>query len=338
MNVINLLKRFNIPYVEKGSNVAKGNINVKCPWCGEADPSEHLGIHVGTGKYGCWRSSQHRGRRFSKVLAALAGISITEARHLSGELGTPSIEEGEFERAVESLSDSTDARLTAEQRPSSIELLPQFKPLWIRSPLATRFKRYLHRNRGFKYHQIDAVCRKYQLYYSLVGEYSNRIIFPIFEGGRLVTWTSRSVFADATLRYKALQDEKSVKNVKQCVYNWDLCNKQSGNILFIVEGPFDAIKIDFYGRRRGLRAVALFNMIASDEQVSLLHDIRKRFSRCIVMLDRNEIEAQLNLGAQLAFLKVEYLFMDRFPRDWLVDDPGDLTREQVWQLPSIMGV
>ena len=42
-----------IPYVTTGPNVARGHFAIKCPFCGEADPSEHLGIEESTGRWGC---------------------------------------------------------------------------------------------------------------------------------------------------------------------------------------------------------------------------------------------------------------------------------------------
>ena len=38
------LDDLNVEYIDSGKNHKAGNINIRCPYCGEEDPSYHLGI------------------------------------------------------------------------------------------------------------------------------------------------------------------------------------------------------------------------------------------------------------------------------------------------------
>ena len=102
-SVTQMLTRYNIEFVESGPNVAKGNVNVQCPWCGVEDHSYHLGINLAKGMWGCWRNKQHRGRALYKLLSKLTGLSYQEARRVTGEGGARAVQLGEMERAVDAL-------------------------------------------------------------------------------------------------------------------------------------------------------------------------------------------------------------------------------------------
>jgi len=72
----------NIPYVTSGKNVSIGNFNIQCPFCGHADPSEHMGIEVATGYWGCWRESKHRGKSPQRLIMRLLHIGFDQANEI----------------------------------------------------------------------------------------------------------------------------------------------------------------------------------------------------------------------------------------------------------------
>ncbi|KKM00724.1 hypothetical protein LCGC14_1801600, partial [marine sediment metagenome] len=85
IDIRKLLDGWKIEYATTGSNVAKGNVNVKCPMCGMADKSEHMGIKLSNGIWGCWRNKAHRGSNLAYLLQSLLEISYTEAKRLVGD-------------------------------------------------------------------------------------------------------------------------------------------------------------------------------------------------------------------------------------------------------------
>ena len=81
---VEFLQKHNIEYVTQGSNVAHGNVNIKCPMCGPRDPSHHMGIAIDGAGWSCWRNPQHRGRSPVYLVALLAHVSVTRAREKTG--------------------------------------------------------------------------------------------------------------------------------------------------------------------------------------------------------------------------------------------------------------
>jgi hypothetical protein len=162
------------------------------------------------------------------------------------------------------------------------------------------------------------------------GRFADRLIIPIYENGKLMTYIGRSLYTDASLRYLALDAEDSVKQVKDCLYNYDEA-LLGGKVLFVVEGAFDVMKIDFYSKRNGVRAVGLFNMNLEAAQQELFDTLHDRFDKFIILLDEGQVSQSLDLQNRLKPLlgTVKIWFMKD---EWGVKDPADLTPSQVRRL------
>ena len=339
MDVIELLERYSIEYVDGGPNVAKGNVNVQCPWCGDEDRSHHCGINLEHGMYGCWRNTKHRGRRFANLLSKLTGISITEARRQTGEGSSIAIQPSELENLAEGRRIGlTEAEEQRESRIlTDISFPAEFREMFPRRArsykAATMFRRYLYKERKFPYPCHKKLARQYGLHYCVKGRFADRLIIPVYENGKLMTYLGRSIQKGTDLRYLALEKEDSVKQVKDCVYNYDDALK-GGRTLVIVEGAIDAMKIDFYGKRNDCRAVGLFNMNVEDSQIDLLYNLRGRFNFYKIMLDSGQVADSLGLESMLGFfagsqLRLEVIFMEEHLG---FTDPGDLTARQAREL------
>ena len=144
--------------------------------------------------------------------------------------------------------------------------------------------------------------------------------------GQLVTWSARAI-GEATIRYRDLKLAESLLAPKEALFNHD-CIGGGGRALVITEGPFDALKIDFYGRLYGVRAVALSTNSIQDAQAFLLQDAADRFDRVIVMMDNAStlgIVDSMRMKQALFFLdNVEAL-----PVPYGAKDAGELSPKQV---------
>jgi len=332
MNVIEILNRYNIEYVDRGNNVAKGNVNIQCPWCGEADHSQHLGINLETGMWGCWRNVKHRGRKLHRLLSKLTGLSSAEARRATGEGELRAVQRGDMERAVQGLTEGPTAHADSTYK-GRIRLPDKFREICAPGVdpyrAEARFRMYLQKERGFPKHHHKKLARQYNLHYCVSGRFADRLIIPIYEGRELMTYLGRSVYAASEMRYKALEEEYSVKQVKDCLYNYDAAMK-GGLSLFITEGVFDAMKVDFYGQAFGSRAVALFNMNVEDSQHELFYELRGKFDEYIIFLDEGQVAESLNMQSALSYFEdVKIWFIKNA---WGVKDPADLTPQQVRRL------
>ena len=76
-----LTKAYRIPS-RRGSSGE--NIEIHCPFCGAADRSKHLGLHLDSTRYGCWKGKiAHSGRNPSRLIQKLLNVSEEEALTIS---------------------------------------------------------------------------------------------------------------------------------------------------------------------------------------------------------------------------------------------------------------
>ena len=328
------LEQHNIEYVERGPNVAKGNINIQCPFCGVDDPSHHMGIDVSKLWYGCWRNPQHRGKSIERLMSSLGGFSIDHAYNITGRSGGKApVDLTAFEQAVDSLSTQ---QAVPVKHVTSLEYPLDFKKLYPSDKLPRMFATYL-KSRGFRKEQLKSLDHRYRLKYAYKGEWADRIIFPVFFSTngmeKLVTWTGRSIYHTKIPRYKTLSEERSIMNIKDTVYNLNragfiYARHEPPKFMVICEGPFDVIKLDFYAGA-DTAVVGLYSNSMTTAQRDL---IRNRLHKLgdkpivIVLLDKSELENSLRIQKDLGYDKTYVEFLD------VAKDPGDLTQGQVDKL------
>lgn len=277
-----LLKREGIPFIEKGPNVKRGEINIRCPFCGSADPSYHMGLNLGTGWWSCWRNRvAHSGKSPVRLIMRLLGIPYWLARKTAG-LGEDYVDPEGFDAAAARLL----GRETGTARPEELrrEFLHHDRyAVPITDRIATRRAwNYLY-ERGFEERDIDRLVEDYDLRTARDGHFAGRVIMPYYLEGKLVAWTGRAIGTSNT-RYRDLDRESCLVQPKETLYNHD-CVITGGEVLVIQEGPFDALKIDFYGKAYGVRSVALSTNSVSDEQAAMLSAADDQFRRKLVMMD-----------------------------------------------------
>jgi len=291
-----LFDEHHVRYIERGANVKRGEINIKCPFCGAADPSYHMGVNLESGFWACWRNENHRGKSPLRLIVTLLKVSYYRAREIAG-FGDDYIDpEGFSAMAARVLG--RDGLLaggrTVDEDRQHLKFPRDFDTP--RRQRGSRVWNYLARERGFgvftdeliDYYSIkwtqgaevnekdpDAWKKKYA--------WTDRAIIPYYLDHKLMTWTGRTVNGHA-IRYKDLSVDESIKPPKQTLFNFDRTIK-GGRVLLAVEGPIDALKVDFFGAEVKVRAVAMSTNSMTDEQVYMLADAAERFDRLLFMLD-----------------------------------------------------
>ena len=310
MDWVGFLEASNIEYVSSGPNTRKGQISIKCPFCGDDDPSEHLSISLTKDAYGCWRNAQHAGRKPYPLVAALLNCSFSQAKLIIQQFSTPDPES--LEESLVALG----ATKTAADKPVLPQGLPtEFKAI---KPLGLtgRFWRYLER-RGFD--DVGKLINQYKLLCAQTGEMKDRVILPLYSTGKLIGWTGRAIQKTITApRY--LTSSSLVKNT---IFNEDDLN--GGEHLLITEGPFDAMKVDYYGRPR-IRATCLYGVIPVIPQIAILRQIIKRFNYTAILFDNGALDQAMALRDYLP----SGVGITTLP--YGVKDPGDLTQDEVRKL------
>jgi len=267
----------------------------------------------------------HRGKNPAILVAKLVGWRLSEAQSY---IETQGSNPDDFAKAVSSLQEKAVVEEKLDGK--NLYMPQQFRKFDGRFPRSEqRFKDYL-RGRGFK-SGLELMSHFYDLHYCVSGEYAERLIIPVCQGGVLITWTARAI-KTTNIRYKSLEDDYSIINIKNCLMvrrRLRFANQPS--ILVLVEGPIDYMKVDFYGRHKGVEAGCLFGKTLSDEQRISLLKMHRYFKRIYVLLDE---DARLDCGIMVSELKeiigdkIKPLTMPKGS----AEDPGDLTIEQIERL------
>lgn len=314
MDVEQLLKELRVPYITEGKNVKRGNINIHCPWCGSEDTSFHLGIELSTGRFGCWRNTQHRGRTLVGLLRKLTGCSYEVAVGLITRTS-------DLEQVV--------ARLTASKTPSDdpdeeslVSDIEGLRPLTL-EPKDARFRDYLV-SRGYDEMYHSLLIDWYGLHCAKHGLFANRIVFPVIVNNEVRGYTGRCI-DNGRLRYLS---EPGVA-VKSTVLWYDSILSTAGKTLYLCEGPFDALRLDFVAcmNSHSARATCFFGVAPTHKQLQAVRILSEHYESVVVLFDRDTVSQSLTvlrvLGSSKARIKM-------LPSG--VKDPGELTWAQTRQL------
>lgn len=314
----------NIHYVTSGSNVARGHIAVKCPFCGSDDPSEHMGISLKGKGWGCLRNQDHRGKAPTRLIQALLGCSWEQAAAIAG--ATTSLPE-DFMSTVRDLV----APKGEVVRTGKLKIPEQFKSFkdYEAKPSARPYVRYLREERGFYEEEIGRLTRDYGVYYCTQGWFRHRVVFTIREMGELVSFTGRSIHKEEPQRYRTLpvdtgEDQKTdlpaaLGPLPDYLLWHDMLAKSDADTLCLCEGPFDALKVAVLGEGMGVDATCFFTATPSQRQIALLHELAPRYKRRFLLLDRGTLATSLRLAGELRVLGI-------VPKEIpsTIKDPGDI--------------
>lgn len=310
MNWEQLFSDHAIDYVSRGPNTKRGEISIACPLCGD-DPSTHLGISLTSENWGCLRNQTHRGKSPLKLIQALLGCTTTQARLIVAQYGAADPE-------ALALFNAAPEPLMATEGPAYLP--PECREIKNHGN-TYKFWRYL-KGRGF--HDPEHLCAVYGLECCLTGRWKDRLIIPFFENMKLVGWQGRALGRDV----KAPRYITSHEAVKKTIFNYDHINS-GGEILFICEGPFDAIKLDYYGQIRGARATCTFGVSLTPEQIGLLNQVGKKFKKVVLLFDTDAaaLDATFNL---IDWLAPCHPIIGELPAG--VKDPAECSELQIREL------
>lgn len=302
---LDFFREHHISYVLAGPNIKRGEAGIKCPFCASADPSHHMGISLELGWWSCWRNrSMHSGKSPLRLIMKLLNVPYGRARQLAG-LGDDYVDPEGF--------DAIAARLMGrnnEARPGQVERrYLEFDRDFV--PITDKFKtrrawNYLYATRGFNDHanDVDDLVHNYKLMTANSGMFQDRVIIPYYEDKKLVTWSARAI-GESEMRYRDLPLKHCLLPPKKTLYNCDAI-LEGGKILCLVEGPMDVMKMDFYGKPYGVRAVGLSTNSISERQSFLLQPASETFDLVVTMLDnatRIAIADSFRMQADLFFLR-----------------------------------
>jgi hypothetical protein len=286
----NFFNSNNITCVTEGNNVKRGHVNCKCPWCGNDDPSEHMGCDPSSGMYGCWKSSQHRGKNPAKLIQKLLNCTWAEACRITGttEL-TPGV--GTIEDLERQSSDLTRKEILGGFR--IIKYPPEFRDI-LPMGLTRAAWSHIHIERGFHRRDIADLCQYYKLKYAITGDFKKRIIIPYLHKGLATIGFQARALGSAALRFIT-----EPGRCKETLLNYGHA-EEGGKVLVIVEGAFGFLKVDFYGKREGIRAVGTAGTGYTEKQVAAIFKLASKYKYVVCLFDPGAEAEGLTLCSKLS--------------------------------------
>lgn len=323
---LEFLKRHRIEFNTSGAHTHRGNVYIDCPFCNDSPGKRRMGLHLDSPKWGCWKTKRHAGPDPARLIHALLRCTWSEAIREADE-GTP----------ARTPVDEMRARLVRLESgeptaPIEVRLPREFVPFeYATEPPLGYYRKYVQ-SRGFEGSLADDVARTYELYAGdwttingeRTGRFDRRVIHPFRTiDGRLVGWSGRHI-GRSELRYDTHGPTRDV------LYNSDLVAEEGGRRLQIVEGPWDTIKVDYFGREHGVRCVGLIGLGGGGRsKAGLITRVVELggFESVGVLLDATALGAATELVAALRHLDAS---IDRLPPGR--KDPGVLTPADVARL------
>lgn len=318
MDWLQLFDDNGITYVTRGPNTKRGEVSVNCPFCGDEDPSQHLGINLTSGHWGCLRNARHRGKSPGYFLSALLRCSVRQANMIVRQYDQA--DPDSLPDAVTLFSDAENPVDEAPAAPAGPLLMPrEFKHIEPKG-LTQPYWNYLIR-RGFP--DPTNLIRYWGLKACLIGRWKQRLIIPLFGEPRhqgLMGWTSRAI----TKTVDAPRYLSNSEVIKTTVLNFDNLRRHGGDLLTVVEGPMDALKLDYFGERHRARATCLFGANMTTDQAGLINELCSRFKHVALMLDPDAVEQSFDIRDWLIKPNVS---LQKVPEG--VEDPGAMGHDHV---------
>lgn len=245
-NFIDYFNTYNIPFVTERGNLSRGWMAATdCPWCGSYE-KYHLGIPPDGSYTYCWACGHHSLKSTIHTLTPHADV----------------------EAVIEEFGDSFMFVERLKKTPHAEKLEWDF-------PECNKAARAYLKGRGF---DPDDVITRYGLRFGgIFGEWAFRIIAPIYQDGRLVSWQGRHISNDGVGKYKFLSVERSVVDPKDCLWNIDTCRKSH---VLVTEGIYDGMKL-------GADTCAVMGITTTEAQARRLAGYKR-----VILLYDPEDEAQ----------------------------------------------
>lgn len=290
MKILELYQDFSIEHLTEGHKHCRpGWVQVECPFC-EGNPGYHLGFHMQSGKYTCWRCG---GKSPVYALAGILKIKYTKARELIKAYGGIS-------------------RISLPDKKSRINLKDFHFPSGI-CALSQRHLSYLSK-RGF---DAKKLVKKWELRatgpvsHLDKADYKHRIVAPVFWGGEVVSFQARDVTNKSDTKYKACSLERETVHHKDIVYGRP---EYWGATGVCVEGITDVWRF-------GFESFATFGIKFTTKQIRV---IAKNFERVAVVFDP---EKQAQKQAKLLVGELRARGVEAW-NEVISSDPGDMPQKQ----------
>lgn len=263
----------------------KGEVYFTCPFC--HNHKKKFAVNVNKNAFHCW----HCGAKGRSLITLFKRLDVSPSQ---------------LKELRSLLSDEQIRNYVEEDASTELHLPPGYKPLWIPDKNIHYLNaiKYL-KNRGITGYDII----RYQMGYTMVGEYSGRIIVPSFDTDNKLKYFLARSFYESGMKYKNPPVSKNVIVFENQI-NWEMP-------LVLCEGVFDAIAI-----RRN--AVPLLGKFVPKKLLKAM--IKNQVKEVYVALDDDAITEAREMEQKLAThgMTVKLVNLDK-------KDPSELGFKDTWE-------
>lgn len=242
---------------DRGKNVSRGWLGIRCPFPSCSDRSNHCGITPDRQRYYCHicKSKGSIEDLIMQIESCDYGAAEAIVARFREDKGAPDFSQGRGLKPP--IHGSYKAGVLPEL------LLPQLPKSYIDFLIKRRF-------------DPDTIINMYKVKVASLAEYKwkYRLLIPFFVKGRIVTFTGRDITGKSDVPYKHLSIADSIIDPKRTLYNIDRVKMRGAAA--IVEGVFDAWRI-------GDGAVGTMGTTMEPEQILTL--LSREPKRVVVALD-----------------------------------------------------
>lgn len=280
-NFISFLNDENIKFRESGKNIGSNWIGLDCPFCGAG--GEHFGINLSTGALNCWLCSGKKLKEFIKRIKNCSWQKVNET------VKKYELEPQEILKKINNIEEKEEQ----EEKQNTILKFPST----FTSILPKEAKDYLEKRRF----SVLEMQKKYNVMWSgNTGRNKFRLIYPVYEGNKLVNYIGRSIIDDKNvIPYQFCLDEEAVVKRRDLIFNLDNCNSDK---VVLVEGLMNACRL-------GDGTAALLSVNFSKSQVLKIRD--KGFKKIFLAFDNDfpgrraakRLESQLVFANEISYIE-----------------------------------
>jgi len=286
-----LLTDKSIDFSTSGSEISRGWIGLQCPFCG--DNKMHLGYNESKDLLTCWRCGP---KKMFPTLKRILNVENEELKKILLHYGS------------------------VTQTGDQDQFIPTNKRLILPQDFGRIKKPHIDYLAGRNFDPDQIVSR-----WGILGTgkdsktgYASRIIIPIYQKGKLVSFHSRDITGEARIPKKACKIEDEVVHFKNTLYGYDHCNS---NFVIVSEGAFDVW-------RWGYGAVCTWGIKFSERQIDLL----STFKNIFIAFDSSNFKTgkEEKQAAEQAEKLADRLAI--FQNVWILDDfgsdPADMPKKK----------
>jgi len=287
--------------IRRDKRCVNSHYQLPCKKCGSN--GNLIGIRKSNSRINCYSCGSISTVEFIKLQLE---ISWTQAKQLATSYSSTAVEEVE-----------------ASEKQSTLKKIAETCTLPPHKELSNRAKKYL-RGRGL---DPQILIDEYRVVEGKGGEYDRRIIFPIYLGGKLVSYQGMSYIEDKGKRYKACSADKEVFKHQDITYG---LSESKYDIFIVCEGLADCHSLNSV--EVGV-AGCTFGVDWSTHQMRMLRESGKK----VYLMYDSEPKARKRAEGLCSALAVHGVEIENLSLgDGL--DPNDLSFEEIDEILEFLNI